>query len=56
MLTTKSFDTETAMRALQPLISDDSDTAVISLQNGIGNEERIARYVGDAHTMGGMVI
>lgn len=56
LLTTKSFDTETAMRALQPLISDDSDTAVISLQNGIGNEECIARYVGEAHTMGGMVI
>ncbi len=56
LLTTKSFDTETAMKALQPLISDESDTVVISLQNGIGNEECIARYVGEAHTMGGMVI
>lgn len=56
LLTTKSFDTENAIRALQPLISDDSDTVVISLQNGIGNEELIAQYVGKDHTMGGMVI
>lgn len=56
LLTTKSFDTETAMRVLQPLIPNDSDTVVISFQNGIGNLERIARYVGAAHTMGGMVI
>ncbi|HUV02159.1 MAG TPA: 2-dehydropantoate 2-reductase N-terminal domain-containing protein [Desulfobacteria bacterium] len=46
MLTTKSFDTKPAMTALQPLISDATDSVVISLQNGIGNEERIARYVG----------
>ncbi len=54
LLTTKSFDTENAVRELQPLIADDS--VVISLQNGIGNEEIIARYVGEEHTMGGMVI
>jgi len=54
LLTTKSFDTENAMQELQPLISDNS--VVISLQNGIGNEEIIARYVGEEHTMGGMVI
>jgi 2-dehydropantoate 2-reductase len=54
LLTTKSFDTENAIRELQPLIADDS--IVISLQNGIGNEEIIARYVGEEHTMGGMVI
>ena len=54
MLTTKSFDTENAMQELQPLIADDS--VVISLQNGIGNEEIIARYVGKERTMGGTVI
>lgn len=54
LLTTKSFDTENAMQELQPLISDDS--VVISLQNGIGNEEIIARYVGEERTVGGMVI
>ncbi|MCW3134661.1 MAG: ketopantoate reductase family protein [Methanophagales archaeon] len=54
LLTTKSFDTENAMQELQPLIDDDS--VVISLQNGIGNEEIIGKYVGEEHTMGGMVI
>ena len=54
LLTTKSFDTENVIRELQPLISNDS--VVISLQNGIGNEEIIARYVGEEHAMGGMVI
>jgi 2-dehydropantoate 2-reductase len=54
LLTTKSFDTENAIRELQPLISNDS--VVISLQNGIENEEIIARYVGKEHTLGGMVI
>ncbi|MQY54502.1 MAG: 2-dehydropantoate 2-reductase [Methanosarcinales archaeon] len=54
LLTTKSFDTENAIRELQPLITDDS--VVISLQNGIGNEEIIARYVGEEHAMGGTVI
>lgn len=56
LLTTKSFGTENAIIALQPLISEDLDMVVISLQNGIGNEECITRYVGEDHTMGGMVI
>ncbi|RJS83463.1 ketopantoate reductase family protein [Methanophagales archaeon] len=54
LLTTKSFDTEAAIRALQPHIH--AQSVVISLQNGIGNEGTIARYVGEAHTMGGVVI
>ncbi|MEA2032960.1 MAG: 2-dehydropantoate 2-reductase [Euryarchaeota archaeon] len=54
LLTTKSFDTENTMQELQPLIADNS--VVISLQNGIGNEEIIALYVGKEHTMGGTVI
>lgn len=54
LLTAKSFDTEKAMQELQPLIADNS--VVISLQNGIGNEEIIARYVGKERTMGGTVI
>jgi 2-dehydropantoate 2-reductase len=54
LLTTKSFDTEAAIRELQPHIH--ADSVVISLQNGIGNEETIARYVGEDHTIGGTVI
>jgi len=47
----KSYDTETAARRLPPLIGD--GTVVISLQNGIDNEPRIAAVVGDAHVAGG---
>ncbi|OFV67069.1 MAG: 2-dehydropantoate 2-reductase [Candidatus Syntrophoarchaeum butanivorans] len=54
LLTTKSFDTERAVMDLKPVIS--RDTIVISLQNGIGNEEIIARHLGEGRTMGGMVI
>ena len=54
LLTTKSFDTESAIRALQPHIH--AESVVISLQNGIGNEETIAKYVGADRTMGRMVI
>jgi 2-dehydropantoate 2-reductase len=47
----KSFDTDTAAARLGPLIGE--DTAVLSLQNGVENEERIARAVGGEHVMGG---
>jgi 2-dehydropantoate 2-reductase len=40
LFTVKSFDTEEAARELHPLLDD--DTAVISLQNGVYNEEKIA--------------
>jgi len=47
----KSYDTEAAAQRLPPLIGD--DTVVISLQNGIDNEPRIAAVVGDEHVAGG---
>jgi 2-dehydropantoate 2-reductase len=47
----KSYDTQTAASRLPPLIGD--DTVVISLQNGIDNEDRIAAVVGDGHVAGG---
>jgi 2-dehydropantoate 2-reductase len=47
----KSFDTDDAASRLGPLIGD--ATAVISFQNGVDNEERIARAVGSGHVMGG---
>jgi 2-dehydropantoate 2-reductase len=40
----KTYDTEVAARSIRPLIRP--DTMVMSLQNGIGNEERIAQAVG----------
>ena len=54
LLATKSFDTEAAISAIEPFINE--DTVVISLQNGIGNEEIIAEHIGSERTMGGMVI
>ena len=47
----KSYDTDAAARQLPPLIGN--DTVVISLQNGIDNEPRIAAVVGDGHVAGG---
>ncbi len=42
----KSYDTETAAKALAPLIGD--TTMILSLQNGIDNPEKIARGLGRA--------
>jgi 2-dehydropantoate 2-reductase len=46
----KSYDTEEAAQRLGPLLG--SDTGVISLQNGIDNEARIAAVIGSQHVMG----
>jgi 2-dehydropantoate 2-reductase len=48
----KSFDTQDAAALLPPLLGP--DTAVVSLQNGIDNEEAIADRIGWAHVMGGV--
>jgi 2-dehydropantoate 2-reductase len=47
----KSYDTDRAAAALPPLVHD--RTAVVSLQNGVDNEERIAAAVGWPHVVGG---
>ena len=47
----KSFDTESAAARLRPLIG--ADTAVLSLQNGVDNEEKLARVIGLDHVLGG---
>jgi 2-dehydropantoate 2-reductase len=47
----KSYDTETAAPALRPLL--EPGTAVISLQNGIDNETKIAAAIGWPHVLGG---
>lgn len=47
----KSFETDAAAEGLHPLIGE--DTAVLSLQNGVDNEEKIARAVGWPRVMGG---
>jgi len=47
----KSYDTETAAPTLRPLLGP--DTAVVSLQNGIDNEAKIADAIGWDHVLGG---
>ena len=48
----KSFDTETAAAAIRPVIGP--GTAVVSLQNGVDNEETPARVLGPGHAVGGV--
>lgn len=52
LFTVKSFDTEGAATDLEPLVAD--DTAVISLQNGLDNEETLAAEIGREHVLGGV--
>src|SRR2546429_9652832 len=47
----KSYDTEGAAAALSPAIGP--DTAVVSLQNGVDNEEKIDAVLGRSHAVGG---
>jgi 2-dehydropantoate 2-reductase len=47
----KSYDTEAAVELLPPLLHP--TTAVVSLQNGIDSDEKIAARVGPEHVMGG---
>ena len=46
----KTFDTDAAAARLGPLVG--AGTAVLSLQNGVENEEKLARVVGQDHVMG----
>jgi 2-dehydropantoate 2-reductase len=47
----KTFDTDTAAARLGPLVGE--GTAVVSLQNGVENEEKLAHAIGKDHVMGG---
>jgi 2-dehydropantoate 2-reductase len=48
----KSYDTEQAAAVLGPLIGP--RTGVVSLQNGVDNEEKIAARIGPGHVLGGV--
>ncbi|GMQ90447.1 MAG: 2-dehydropantoate 2-reductase [Gammaproteobacteria bacterium] len=52
LFATKLWDTETAGEAIRPLIGP--ETAVISLQNGVDAEDRLAATLGREHVMGGL--
>jgi 2-dehydropantoate 2-reductase len=47
----KTFDTDAAAARLGPLVGE--GTAVVSLQNGVENEEKLTGAVGENHVMGG---
>ncbi len=51
LFTVKSYDTESASASLPPLLGPDS--VVISLQNGIDNEEKLAARIGAERVAGG---
>jgi len=48
----KSYDTEAAVKEAKPVIGD--NTLVLTLQNGLGNEETIAEIVGQEKVIGGV--
>jgi 2-dehydropantoate 2-reductase len=52
LFTVKSYDTDAAATLLTPLLAP--ETAVISLQNGIDNEDRLATHIGPEHVVGGV--
>ena len=48
----KAFDTETAAAAIRPVVG--MHTAVVSLQNGVDNEERLEQVLGPGRVVGGV--
>jgi 2-dehydropantoate 2-reductase len=49
----KSFDTEEAARLIRPVVGP--ATGVLSIQNGVDNEEKLALVLGAGHVLGGAV-
>jgi 2-dehydropantoate 2-reductase len=48
----KSFDTESAAAAIRPVVGP--GTGVLSIQNGVDNEDKLARILGPGHVLGGV--
>lgn len=48
----KSFDTEAAALVIRPVVGP--GTGVLSIQNGVDNEEQLARILGAGHVLGGV--
>lgn len=49
----KSYDTEKALQTIGPLIGN--ETLVLSFQNGVDNEDKIADAIGDRHVLAGAI-
>ena len=52
LFTVKSQDTQDAAQKIKPLLG--ADTVVVSLQNGVGNEEVLREVLGNEHVLGGV--
>jgi len=52
IVTVKSYDTEVAISDIRPLLK--SDVPVLSLQNGLGNEEILQTILGTPNVVGGV--
>ncbi len=52
VICTKAFDTEVAVKGLIDYLP--SECKLLSLQNGLKNEEIIAKYIGEERTIGGI--
>lgn len=52
LITVKSYDTEEAALAAEPMVGQ--ETAVLTLQNGLGNIEVLARHFGPERVIGGV--
>ncbi len=52
IIATKSFDTRSAMSFIEDYISNKS--IILTLQNGLNNEEIISEFVGEKRTIGGI--
>jgi len=48
----KSFDTENGAEVIKPIVGP--HTGVLSIQNGVDNEDKLAKILGPGHTMGGV--
>jgi len=53
LLCVKSFDTETATEQIRGVVGP--ETPVLSLQNGVDNEEKVDALLGAGHALGGVV-
>jgi 2-dehydropantoate 2-reductase len=51
LFTVKTYDNEGALKLLPPLVG--SETAVLTLQNGVDSVDGVAAAVGEAHVLGG---
>jgi 2-dehydropantoate 2-reductase len=49
----KSYDTESAAAQIRPMVGP--NTAVLTVQNGVDNEEKLVRFFGPERVLGGVV-